>query len=623
MNENAKTILFAAVAIVVFATAWLLRPVPPGRATVDRQGELLCEGFNDPLKAARLEIVKYDKKSGDVLPFEVAQVDGRWSIPSHDDYPTDGKDQLVEAAGALTGLRIISVASSPENLPGGEASAGNFRQIHNMYGVIEPDPKNLKPGEKGIGTRATIKDANGNALLSLVIGKKVEGEQDVRYVREVGKDPVYTVKIDSDKLSTKFEDWIEKNLLDINTFDIKEVRIQDYTMSVMQGRVFSQVKGQMTLEYDDGGDPKWRLTEEVAFAKKKGLVAVEMAEDEELDNDKLNDLKFALDDLKIVDVNRKPAGLSADLTADGSFYNDEAGVISMQRRGFYVVQVQGAGEKPQYEVLSNKGEIRLAMKDGVEYLLRFGEISGRATGTGDEEDDGAEKKEGEEEAEESSDAEVNRYLLVMARFDADMIPKPELESLPEETPAAEAEQPAEDAAAKPAEDAAEEEPGTAEATDEKGDATESKAETPEEKPEEETEEASQDEDPVKTEEKKKEELAAERERIEKDNQRKQEEYDEKLEKGRERVKELNARFADWYYVISDDVYKKIHLGRDKIVKKKKDEKKDGDDDDDHAGHDHEGHDHAAEGHAEQDPPAEELGPRQEFNRLKSEGPEGE
>ena len=38
------------------------------------------------------------------------------------------------------------------------------------------------------------------------------------------------------------------------------------------------------------------------------------------------------------------------------------------------------------------------------------------------------------------------------------------------------------------------------------------------------------------------------------------------------MKELNDRFADWYFIISDDVYKKIHLGRDDIVKKKEAEK---------------------------------------------------
>ena len=47
----------------------------------------------------------------------------------------------------------------------------------------------------------------------------------------------------------------------------------------------------------------------------------------------------------------------------------------------------------------------------------------------------------------------------------------------------------------------------------------------------------------------------------------------KIESGKQKVKELNDRFADWYYVISDDVYRKIHLNHDDIVQKKKKETK--------------------------------------------------
>ncbi len=39
-------------------------------------------------------------------------------------------------------------------------------------------------------------------------------------------------------------------------------------------------------------------------------------------------------------------------------------------------------------------------------------------------------------------------------------------------------------------------------------------------------------------------------------------------KVKERVQQLNERFAEWYYVISDEVYRKIHLGRGDIVRKK-------------------------------------------------------
>ena len=58
------------------------------------------------------------------------------------------------------------------------------------------------------------------------------------------------------------------------------------------------------------------------------------------------------------------------------------------------------------------------------------------------------------------------------------------------------------------------------------------------------------------------------EMIVKENERRQKEYDDKVKAGQQRVKELNDRFADWYFIISDDVYKKIHLGRGDVVKQK-------------------------------------------------------
>ena len=63
-------------------------------------------------------------------------------------------------------------------------------------------------------------------------------------------------------------------------------------------------------------------------------------------------------------------------------------------------------------------------------------------------------------------------------------------------------------------------------------------------------------------------LIADRKRIEQENQRKLDEYQETLKKGRENVKELNLRFGDWYFVVSDDVFKKIRLGKSDVVKKK-------------------------------------------------------
>jgi hypothetical protein len=55
---------------------------------------------------------------------------------------------------------------------------------------------------------------------------------------------------------------------------------------------------------------------------------------------------------------------------------------------------------------------------------------------------------------------------------------------------------------------------------------------------------------------------------EKEYQKKVDERNDNIKKGQQKVRELNGRFADWYYVISEDVYKKVHLSRADIVKSK-------------------------------------------------------
>ena len=278
-------------------------------------------------------------------------------------------------------------------------------------------------------------------------------------------------------------------------------------------------------------------------------------------------MKTALDDLKIVDVARKPPGLSADLKAAANFLSNREAVESLVACGFFYARVEG-GRK---EFLSNEGEIRFLMKDGVEYVLRFG---AKALGKGS-------AKKGEKQ---QASGDANRYLFVMAEFNPDAIAKPALEPLPAEKK---------------------------EAKGEKG-AKSDKGEKGAKKPPDNKTAAKKDQ---KKDEKKPAEVAAERQRIEKENKRKQEEYEEKLTKGKERVKELNARFADWYYVISDDVYRKIHLTRDQVVKKK--EKK-------AAGakgaNGQPVHEHGDHHHDEAAP--ESSGPIGDLDKLKREGPGG-
>jgi hypothetical protein len=319
---------------------------------------------------------------------------------------------------------------------------------------------------------------------------------------------------------------------------------------------------EIDLAYDDK-EGKWSLLKLVDFGKGNKPEEKPLTADEELATAKLNELKNALADLTIVDVVRKPAGLSADLKADKKFTDDQQAVLSLAGRGFFPID--------SGEMLASSGETVVGMKDGVEYLLRFG----NPTSVAGEEGDAAAKPPvaAGEETEKSSGDKAGRYLFVSARFNEGLLAKPDLLPLPEaaEKPAAAEEQKPEGSnpdETKPEEKKAGETPA-ADAAGAPGDEGEAGAagEQGEKKPA----PAEGGPDPLAKadeEEAKAQAALEERRRIERENRLAQEAYDEKVKAGQKRVRELNSRFADWYYVVSEAEYAKIRLGRADVIQAK-------------------------------------------------------
>ena len=396
---------------------------------------------------------------------------------------------------------------------------------------------------------------------------------------------------------------------------------------------------------------------------------------EKLSTTKLNALKNALDELNIVDVAAKPKGMSESLKADKDLVSDQQAVLSLASRGFFPVT--------QGDILSANGEMQVTLKDGVQYVLRFGNVKGVEETKSEE---GAEA--GKDEAAKANQVGANRYLLVTTRVDESKFPPPELAEIPKtieeleamEAKAAEPAAPATDAApateptdspaapadtpepaaaadeemkpeaeskepteeAKPAEETkpAEEakatdedkpaesdkpaEPATdgdaAGTTEQSGEGTatgsgqglqgddekestepatepstepakdEAATETPAEEkpadaPEQEskpatepsdeksmaeaaaTETPADDASAEETIEEKQERLESVQEKLTKENQRKLDERKDRLEAARRRVRELNGRFAAWYYVIPEDTYRKLRLSREELIEK--------------------------------------------------------
>jgi hypothetical protein len=522
-----RTATFLAIgAGLLLLGGWLnLRPMLRQRAVVGEaeQAKVLFPDLADPGKAASLEIVSFDDATATLKPFKVVRSEGVWVLPSHENYPADAKDQLAAAATELIDRPVLDVVSD---------SPGD----HETYGVIEPDPEKVKVGMTGVGQLVEIRDASGNKLARLIVGKEdkrpASGDgspgRTLRFVRRAGQDRVYRVELDTSKFTTRFDDWIEKDLLKISPWDVRRLTIDDSVCSFgvdeKTGRPMISLdrRCRADLAYDDK-DARWSLVRLEGFDDKNQAQEEKLPEGEELASGKLNDLRNALGDLKIVDVVRKPAGLSAELKAEESFTGDREAVTSLAQRGFFAFQ--------KGDVISSNGETIVGMKDGVEYLLRFGNGTTVAAG----EDSAAVASPDADGGKESS----GRYLFVLARFNENLLEKPQLEPLPDapESPKAAEGEKAKDAKQDAADGAADEL--------KKAEEEEAKAQA----------------------------AIEERRRVEAENRRREEQYDEQVKAAKKRVRDLNNRFADWYYVVSDKEYDKIHLGRDAMIQKKAAEEK--------------------------------------------------
>ena len=601
MTEGTKTGSLAAVVGIVALLAWVTSAGNRANTPVSgMKGKPLFEKFSDPLTAASLKILRYDSPKEDYVDFEVARDRkvGLWTIPSHESYPADAGKQMSEAANLFVGLKVLDVASEKKT-------------EQTLFGVVEPNKQNADKGGEGVGMLVQMKDEKGNMLADVIIGKEIDKKK--RYVRVPSEDVIYVVELDTAPLSTDFKQWIEPDLLKLSSNDIETLGVRDYQIITTQQGLALSRNYEADLNYSTAGG-QWHPTRITSFESDPPSEKT-LAPDEQLNATKLNEIKSTLDNLKIADVIKKPAGLAADLKGDSNLLKNSESLMSLQRRGFFPNPNQKGGDS--IEFYSKSGEIVVTLKDGVQYLLRFGGAAGAEINAVDTADT---KEEGK--AEES--VSINRFMLVTTRVDESKFPMPELERLPEtveelkeiermkkkpaevppttilpaETepvgldakpieptvpsekpvePAEEkpvpAEKPAADPAVSPEVPVAPEKPATLSVL--KSILAGRMVSFQEPQPQDETKKAdtptkpdvpAADSEP--TEDEWKEKLKAIREKITKENQRKIDDRDEKLKKAKNKVAELNGRFADWYYVVSESDYKKLKVTITELIQPK-------------------------------------------------------
>lgn len=504
MNQATRTLCFvtAAAAALGLAAGTHYANRPLDLSEFSDVGQKFYPTFEDPNQATGLQVASYNVGTGKTDVFSVEFKDGLWRIPSHHGYPADAQDRLAQTAASMVGV-------SRQALMERTAAA------HKKYNLLDP-LKEDTAGTEGRGDRITLKKGD-DTLVDFIVGKKVEGKETSYYVRRADEDRFYMADLGKFAVSTKFSEWIDKDVLNVTTDKIRELLINRYYVDEARQAVVPE--DQIKLHRTASTAP-WAMdginveTQEVKTAEVTNLIST-------------------LDGLQIVGVRKKPETLIQGLKNSGTLSIDRSVMRDLQEKGFFVVQGQ---------FFSNEGEVTVGTDEGVLYVLGFGEEFagsevdievGKARTEGEvakPETDAAQPAAGDTERNAEPKAETplaagekkSRYLFVTVHFDPSLLgPEPVAPVKPEE-PKVEA------APANPPADGAPQQPATPSYPDA---------------------------------------LKRYQEAVE-DFEFQKKQHADKVAAGKKRVDELNRRFAEWYYVISDDVFARLKLKREDLVQAK-------------------------------------------------------
>lgn len=508
MTEIQRTLTFVGVAAASLVVALFAAPSPPKPPKAfEEVGAEFYPDFKDPDAAKQLQVIAYNPDTAEARVFGVEFKNGLWRIPSRHNYPADGKDRLAKCAASIIGLKR-------------EALAGQREAEHAEFEVVDPFDEKSESLKRG--QRITLKDEGGKILADYIIGKAVPNQTGYFYVRKPDEKATYKAKL-SIELSTKFADWIEPDLLKIDSMKLTGIEIDNYSVDTNRGRILEQDKSKLARK--NSSDP-WKL---------EGLDD----KTEEVNQDEVRKLVDGLDNLKIVGVRPKPAKLQRDLKLDEGITLDQQTMIDLGMKGFLFARGESGGQ----QMVSKEGEVVARTDQGVQYQLHFGDVF---TGTEEEIEfgfaktdekpaDDAEKK--PEDEKKSGSLKKSRYLFVTAAFNPEALGDKPTEPVKPEAP----EEPEGD---KPA-PRDESSPADATVADNVGHWAEYNAKKSA------YDLASSGFESAKS--KYESDLKA---------------YEEKVKTGEKLVKELNNRFADWYYVISGDSFENLRQGRKTLVKPK-------------------------------------------------------
>lgn len=377
-GRTALPVVLGLLAIATAIPAWVIPALStPASAAAKTDGGVLGRAGVGPESITGLRVVSWDDALSAARLFEVKRDGDRWIIPSNHGYPADGNTRVTRTASGILGVQLgRQVTDKPAE--------------HAALGVI--DPLEPEAGAKtGFGKRVTMTDSTGATAVDVVIGNRADSGSGVNYVREIGKNEVYTAKVESD-ISTKFVDYVETDPFKIQRDGVRGVAVVDYHLDPDKGVM---QPGPYTKALRGATDQTWD--------------SPQVPTDKRLAASKVDEVLSELTAIRLQGV--RPFNLRWLQTHGFYVLNDPQ---SFKLPNALTVQIQ---EKP-YALFGTSGRLDVTTNDGLRYSFMFGKVA--LSDDEDKEEQADEAKKDDAKAADKTADGTNRYVAVFVTYDASL-----------------------------------------------------------------------------------------------------------------------------------------------------------------------------------------------------------
>ncbi len=386
MKPIITTAFMALLAFLCCAGAWYYYPKIEVSQVTERKQLLREEESFETRDVRRIKVEQYDRTRNSKTEFELQFEQGSWVIPSKSGFPAGNSDRVPTLVTALLDKEVLELVSDEKN-------------DHEKYGVLELEEAGA--GGVGVGTVLTFEGRKREELGKLIVGQTPKDEKGQRYVRLAGQPHIYIIDFDDTVLTTALSDWTDGDLLRMDprislNDQVEYFEVDSYFVEQGESGAAKKHAYRARIYVKDGNwvYDFWAANENQSLPSEPTEKALPVNVSETLTR-----FVSQLKGFAIRDVVKKQPAAAQDLSSPKES-QAASHFRSMAGQGFF----HNGFDFGQHQFDSATGEITVAYRFGMQTKMFIGDFAGLDIANGNQ---------------------FNRFLLVTAEKNPDLIPVPE------------------------------------------------------------------------------------------------------------------------------------------------------------------------------------------------------